>query len=158
MNRKLEKIRQKMEASLEEGQIEYVLRGNLTPTTTRILILFVLCLIGIYVSIAILPVHFLLKLVAIAVVLFMAYQCFYTKVYIGKHGRRIFLYKTNLIGMIVNKEDIPINRLQYLSDRRGTTYFTMQVVFDDMNDTIIVKNDNMYMNIFADEVKKRGKR
>lgn len=158
MSRKLEKIREKMNATLEEGQVEYVLKGDLTPNTTRILILFGLCLVGIFVSIAIIPVHFLLKIVAIGLVLFIAYQCFYTKVYIGKHGRRIFLYKTNLLGMIVNKEDIPINRLQYLADRRGSTYFTMQVVFDDMNDTIIVRNDNMYMNIFADEVQKRGKR
>lgn len=135
-----EKMIEKLTPLLNKGEeLEYVLYGEIAPSTKKIAFTAVIIIIAVLGVFNFLNIHWAWQTVVMLVVILIAIELFYKDVYIGKFGKRLFLCELNALGKEQMKEEVPIKCVDYIDNRSDDTHITIQLNFDGQKDFIVIR-------------------
>lgn len=148
-------------------ELEYVIYGEIAPTTKKIAISALLIIIAVIAIFSLLDVHWAWQSIVMLVIILIAIELFYKDVYIGKFGKRLFLCQLNAFGKEELKQEVPLKHIHYIDDRSDDTHITIQLDFDGQKDFIIIRKkprkkgllrQSVNMELLEEDIFKKQKR
>lgn len=145
-------LQAKMVTALEEAlgkdkKIEYYVYGTIAPTFKKMLLSFLLSIVML-VALLFVPIHFIWKIVILLVYVILLVRFYTMGVYIGKYGKRMYLYEMDFFGRKKDCNEILLKFVNVDTARSDlNSHVMLMFEIDDEVKYIMVKKEGSKLPI-----------